>query len=58
MSSSEAENTDIEVMESSAAPLIEHLVELRQRLIWIAAYIIVAFVVCFYFNEEIYIFLA
>lgn len=58
MSTSEVENTDIEVMESSAAPLIEHLVELRQRLIWIAAYIMVAFVVCFYFNEEIYIFLA
>ncbi|MBL4613074.1 MAG: twin-arginine translocase subunit TatC [Emcibacter sp.] len=49
---------DNEIIESSAAPLIEHLVELRRRLIWIAVYIVVAFMVCFYFNEEIYLFLA
>ncbi|MCK5424696.1 MAG: twin-arginine translocase subunit TatC [Emcibacter sp.] len=45
-------------MTSSSAPLIDHLIELRSRLIWIAAYIMVAFLVCFYFNEEIYLFLA
>jgi len=47
-----------ESMDGSAAPLIEHLIELRKRLIWIAIYIVLAFVVCFYFNEEIYLFLA
>lgn len=47
-----------EIVEASSAPLIEHLVELRSRLIWIAAYIMIAFLVCFYFNEEIYMFLA
>jgi len=45
-------------MESSSAPLIDHLIELRKRLIWIAVYILVAFVVCFYFKQEIYLFLA
>ncbi len=49
---------DTEIIEGSSAPLIEHLVELRRRLIWIAVYILAAFVVCFYFNEEIYMFLA
>ncbi len=45
-------------LDKSAAPLIEHLMELRKRLIWIAVYIFVAFVFCFYFNEAIYLFLA
>ncbi len=45
-------------IEKSSAPLIDHLIELRRRLIWIAVYIIVAFVICFYFNREIYLFLA
>ena len=49
---------DKENMDSSAAPLLEHLIELRKRLIWIAVYIVIAFVVCFYFNAEIYMFLA
>ncbi len=52
------DNKDKEIIESSSAPLIEHLIELRRRLIWIAVYIVVAFMVCFYFNEEIYLFLA
>lgn len=45
-------------LDKSAAPLIEHLIELRKRLIWIAVYVMVAFVFCFYFNETIYLFLA
>ena len=58
MSADETVKSDNEVMASSSAPLIEHLVELRKRLLWIAVYILIAFVVCFYFNEEIYLFLA
>jgi len=49
------ENED---MDNSAAPLLDHLIELRARLIWIAVYITLAFMVCYYFNEDIYLFLA
>jgi len=53
------ENQDkTDELDDSAAPLLEHLVELRRRLIWTAVYLTVAFVICFYFNEEIYVFLA
>ncbi len=41
-------------VESSRAPLIEHLIELRQRLLWSVLAIGVAFVVCFYFATDIY----
>ncbi len=50
--------TEAGEIDKSSAPLLEHLIELRRRLLWVAGYILVAFVVCFYFNEEIYIFLA
>jgi len=36
------------------APLIEHLIELRRRLIWSSLAILVAFAVCFYFAKPIY----
>ncbi|CAA7616973.1 twin-arginine translocase subunit TatC [Magnetospirillum sp. SS-4] len=38
-------------------PLLEHLVELRQRLIWSALAFLVAFGICFYFSNAIYEFL-
>jgi len=44
-------------IEGSRAPLIEHLIELRQRLIRALIGLLVAFVVCFYFAEDIYAFL-
>jgi len=44
-------------LESSKAPLIEHLIELRQRLMWTLAAIFAGFLVCFYFANEIYDFL-
>jgi len=56
--SGEKDAADAAELDHSAAPLLEHLIELRRRLIWVAVYILVAFVVCFYFNEEIYVFLA
>ncbi|MEZ5757222.1 MAG: twin-arginine translocase subunit TatC [Emcibacteraceae bacterium] len=45
-------------IEESAAPLLDHLIELRSRLIWCVVYIMVAFLVCFYFADDIYNFLA
>jgi len=44
-------------VEASRAPLLEHLKELRTRLIWMVAAIFVGFVVCFVFAEAIYNFL-
>ena len=41
-------------IEASRAPLLEHLVELRQRLIVCAAALVVGFLVCFYFSQDIY----
>lgn len=49
----EAAPEDDEVA-SSAAPLIEHLTELRQRLIVSIAAITVAFAICFLFSEQIF----
>ena len=43
-----------EDIEASKAPLIEHLVELRSRLIKSVIAIAIAFVVCFYFASDIF----
>jgi sec-independent protein translocase protein TatC len=43
-----------EDIEATKAPLIEHLIELRRRLIWSLLAIFVAFLVCFYFAKPIY----
>jgi len=39
-------------------PLLQHLVELRSRLLWSVAGFIIAFLVCFYFAQPIFDFLA
>ncbi|MDE2487920.1 MAG: twin-arginine translocase subunit TatC, partial [Alphaproteobacteria bacterium] len=44
-------------IEASRAPLLEHLVELRQRLIVCIASVFVAFLVCFYFSQPLFEFL-
>jgi len=41
-------------IEASKAPLIEHLIELRRRLVWLLLAIFVAFLVCFWFAKPIY----
>jgi len=46
--------SDEEDIEATKAPLIEHLIELRRRLIWSLLAIFVAFLVCFYFAKPIY----
>ncbi len=51
--------TDIEddEVEASRAPLMEHLTELRMRLIRLVIVLMIGFVVCFVFAEQIYNFL-
>ncbi len=44
-------------IEASRAPLMEHLVELRQRLITCAVALVLGFLLCFTFSKQIYIFL-
>ena len=38
--------------------LIDHLTELRKRLLWSFIYIIIIFCVCFYFASDLFYFLA
>lgn len=48
-----AKNEDDEI-DKSSAPLIEHLIELRSRLIWAIVAFFVAFLICFFFAREIF----
>ncbi|MDP2621730.1 MAG: twin-arginine translocase subunit TatC [Hyphomicrobiales bacterium] len=41
-------------IEASKAPLIEHLIELRKRLIWAVVALVIAFVICFIFASTIF----
>lgn len=50
-------DNEAEDIDASRAPLLEHLMELRKRLIYSFAGIFVAFVVCYYFAGDIYGFL-
>ncbi len=44
-------------IDASRAPLMDHLIELRQRLIICAAALVVGFLFCFAFSQQIYFFL-
>jgi sec-independent protein translocase protein TatC len=48
---------DEAAIEATKAPLLEHLVELRKRLIWSIVSFLIAFGICFYFSKNIYLFL-
>ncbi|WP_439814910.1 twin-arginine translocase subunit TatC [Zavarzinia sp. CC-PAN008] len=50
------DNVEDEV-EASRAPLLDHLIELRRRLVYIVSAILVAFVICYIFSADIYRFL-
>nr|WP_221233127.1 twin-arginine translocase subunit TatC [Sphingomonas endophytica] len=44
-------------MEDSRAPLLDHLLELRRRLLYCIVAVLLAFFVCWYFAEDIFAFL-
>lgn len=46
--------TDAGGVEDSKAPLISHLIELRQRLIWAIAGITIGFLICFFFADDLF----
>lgn len=48
---------DVAEIEQSKMPLLDHLIELRQRLIWAMLSLLVAFAACYFFAEPIYRFL-
>jgi sec-independent protein translocase protein TatC len=45
---------DEQEIEKSSAPLIEHLIELRKRLMWSIAGFFVAFLACFFFAKQLF----
>ena len=53
-----ATNTDEDVIDDKPMPLMDHLRELRQRVLWAVGAFILAFAVCYYFSQQIYAFLA
>jgi sec-independent protein translocase protein TatC len=53
-----ATNTDEDVIDDKPMPLLDHLRELRQRVLWAVGAFILAFAVCYYFSQQIYAFLA
>jgi sec-independent protein translocase protein TatC len=48
---------DDDAIDSSKMPLLEHLIELRTRLLWSVVAIVVLFMISFYFSAQIYQFL-
>jgi sec-independent protein translocase protein TatC len=47
-----------DTIDDKPMPLLEHLVELRKRLMWALLSFVIAFAVCYYFSKQIYMFLA
>jgi len=47
-----------DVIDDKPMPLMDHLKELRSRVLWSVAAFIIAFAVCYYFSAKIYAFLA
>ena len=45
---------DSDTIEDVKMPLLDHLIELRQRLLWSALSIIILFLFFYYFSENIY----
>ena len=48
-----AKNEDDDI-DKSSAPLMEHLIELRSRLMWAIGAFFIAFLICFFFAREIF----
>lgn len=49
---------DNDVIDDKPMPLLEHLAELRRRLLWSVAGLLIAFLVCYHFSFQIYAFIA
>src|SRR5690606_22443902 len=49
--------TGDEAVDANKMPLLDHLIELRQRLLYSVIGLFVTFVVCFYFAQDLYNFL-
>lgn len=47
-------DSDRAAIEASRAPLLDHLIELRRRLMWSLGALILAFFVCLYFADQIF----
>jgi sec-independent protein translocase protein TatC len=47
-------SADQDEIDKSSAPLIEHLIELRRRLIWSIGGFFIAFLVCFFFAKQLF----
>jgi sec-independent protein translocase protein TatC len=52
-----ADDTKTEDIDDKKMPLLDHLVELRNRLMWAMGALLIAFIACFVFAEQIYLFL-
>ncbi|EHH69151.1 twin-arginine translocase subunit TatC [Gluconobacter morbifer] len=50
--------TESDSIQDTPMPLLEHLVELRRRLIWSIVSFVIAFAICYHFSGDIYRFLA
>jgi sec-independent protein translocase protein TatC len=53
----DSSNTDEDEIEASKAPLLEHLIELRKRIVYSLLALFGGFVICFYFADPLYNFL-
>ena len=53
-----ASTPEEDVIDDKAMPLLDHLIELRKRLMWSGGAFLLAFFVCYYFSGQIYVFLA
>jgi len=47
-----------DVIDDKPMPLLEHLIELRTRLMWSIGAFIIAFIACYHYSGQIYLFLA
>ena len=50
-------DADTDDVDASRAPLLDHLIELRRRLLYCIAALVLTFAICMYFAEDIFAFL-